>query len=45
MRIQQAAYKRGLICRNLPSVTSIALAPPLIVTKDDLDELVGILKA
>lgn len=44
MRIQQTAYKNGLICRNLPSVTSIALAPPLIVTCADIDEIVGLLK-
>lgn len=44
MRIQQTAYKNGLICRNLPSVTSIALSPPLIVTKGDIDEIVGLLK-
>ncbi len=44
MRIQKAAYKNGLICRNLPSVTSIALSPPLIVTRADIDEIVGRLK-
>ena len=44
MRIQQAAYKRGLLCRNLPSVTTIALAPPLIVSEADIDEIVGLLK-
>jgi len=44
MRIQQTAYHKGLICRNLPSVTTVALAPPLIVTKADIDEIVGRLK-
>ncbi len=44
MRIQQAAYQRGLICRNLRSVTTIALSPPLIVTKADIDEIVALLK-
>ncbi len=44
-RIKEACYERGLISRGLPTVTSVALSPPLVVTKSDIDEIVDILKA
>lgn len=36
-KIQDAAFRRGLICRALG--TAIALAPPLIVTPEQVDEI------
>lgn len=42
-RIAQSAYAYGLIVRPLPTINSIALSPPLIITKNEVDEVVYIL--
>ena len=39
-KIASKAYDLGLIVRPLPSVTSIALSPPLIINKNGIDRLV-----
>jgi len=44
-KIGAACYEKGLIVRALPSVTSIALSPPLIVNRADVDEIVARLEA
>ena len=44
-RVQNAAYDKGLLVRALPSVTTIALSPPFVATKEDVDEMVNILKS
>ncbi len=43
-RIVASAYKKGLICRALPSVNSIAFSPPLTLTKAEADEILGVFK-
>jgi L-2,4-diaminobutyrate transaminase len=43
VRIAEACYARGLIVRPLPTVTTIALSPPLVITKAEVDEVVEIL--
>lgn len=40
--VARKAYKMGLICRAVGDV--IAVAPPLIITKHQVDDLVGILR-
>ncbi len=40
-RIAEACYRKGLIVRPLPSVTTLAFSPPLIVTEADIDEILG----
>ncbi len=35
-------YKNGLIARPLPSVDSVAFSPPLITTKEEIDQIVDI---
>lgn len=42
-RVAQAAWERGLIVRALWE--NVALAPPLVATRTDVDEIVGILAA
>jgi adenosylmethionine-8-amino-7-oxononanoate aminotransferase len=42
-RIVAAAFERGLIARAL--FQCVALAPPLIATRADIDRMVGILEA
>lgn len=39
-RILDACYERGLIVRALPSVTSVALSPPLIVNPQQIDDII-----
>lgn len=36
-KVAEACYRRGLIVRPLPSVTSLALSPPLTVGRADID--------
>jgi L-2,4-diaminobutyrate transaminase len=43
-RFSAACYKNGLIGRLLMDSDIFALAPPLIVTTEDVDAMVGILK-
>ncbi|HXV73125.1 MAG TPA: aminotransferase class III-fold pyridoxal phosphate-dependent enzyme, partial [Sphingomonadales bacterium] len=44
-RVAAACYAKGLIVRPLPTVTSLALSPPLIITRAEVDEALGILAA
>lgn len=39
-RILDACYEKGLIVRALPSVTSVALSPPLIINKAHVDDII-----
>ncbi|QUD89358.1 aminotransferase family protein [Phenylobacterium montanum] len=39
-KVAGAARRRGVIVRPLPSVDSLALSPPLIVTRADMDRVV-----
>ena len=36
----EALLKRGVICRPIPSANSVAFSPPLIITDEEIDELV-----
>jgi adenosylmethionine-8-amino-7-oxononanoate aminotransferase len=42
-RMTEKLRRRGLICRVMGDV--IPLAPPLVISKVEIDEVVGILKA
>jgi len=44
-KVSQAAYERGLIARPLPGGDIIALSPPLSITKEEVDVIVGHLSA
>ncbi|WP_396588132.1 aspartate aminotransferase family protein [Bermanella sp. R86510] len=37
--------KRGIIVRPLPSVGTLAISPPLVITRDEIDRLVNEIKA
>lgn len=41
-RISTAARDRGLIARAMPHGDILGFAPPLVTTKDEIDEIVGI---
>jgi L-2,4-diaminobutyrate transaminase len=41
-RISQAARERGLIARAMPHGDILGFAPPLVMTKQEVDEMVGI---
>ncbi|MCW8875595.1 MAG: aminotransferase class III-fold pyridoxal phosphate-dependent enzyme [Kangiellaceae bacterium] len=41
-KVSQACYERGLIIRPLPSVNSLALSPPLILNRNQVDRIVEI---
>jgi L-2,4-diaminobutyrate transaminase len=41
-RISKAARDRGLIARAMPHGDILGFAPPLVTTKDEIDEIVGI---
>ena len=43
MEIAEACYRAGVIVRPLPSVGTLALSPPLVIGKDDLERLVDTL--
>lgn len=40
-RVMEEAYNHGIICRALPHRDVIAMSPPLIITKEDVDEYVA----
>jgi len=40
-RITRACLDRGLITRALPDADTIAFSPPLVVSEEELDEMVG----
>lgn len=44
-RLSAAARKRGLITRAMPHGDILGFAPPLVLTRDDADEIVAITKA
>jgi len=41
-QVTAECYRRGLIARPLPSVDSVAFSPPLVTSKKDVDQIVGI---
>ena len=41
-KITAKCYENGLIARPLPSVDSVAFSPPLVTSKDQVDEIVDI---
>jgi L-2,4-diaminobutyrate transaminase len=41
-RISKAARDRGLIARAMPHGDILGFAPPLVTTKNEIDEIVGI---
>jgi len=41
-RISKAARERGLSARAMPHGDILGFAPPLVTTKDEIDEIVGI---
>ncbi len=43
-RVADACYKAGVIVRPLPSIGAIALSPPLIMTKEQVDEMVDMIQ-
>lgn len=42
-KVSEAAYRRGLIVRPLPSVGALALSPPLTLSRDEADRIVAAL--
>ncbi|WP_350334988.1 aspartate aminotransferase family protein [Coralliovum pocilloporae] len=42
-KLSEACYRKGLIIRPLPTVSSLALSPPLIMTKANVDATLEIL--
>ena len=43
--ISEDCYQKGLIIRPLPSISSLALSPPLVLTRKDVDQMVAIVKS
>ena len=41
-RVAQAAFARGLIVRPLGISDIVGFAPPLVATRADIDEIIGI---
>ncbi|TQV88471.1 aspartate aminotransferase family protein [Aliikangiella coralliicola] len=39
-RVSEACYRYGLIIRPLPSINSLALSPPLVLSKAEADQIV-----
>lgn len=39
-KVSQVCYQQGLIIRPLPSVNSLALSPPLVLTRPQVDKIV-----
>ena len=44
-KISEDCYQKGLIIRPLPSISSLALSPPLILTRDEVDQVVAIVQS
>ena len=44
-RVTEQCYRNGLIVRPLPTVTTVAFSPPLILSKTEADEIVSIFAA
>ena len=45
LKVSQAVRKQGVIVRPLPSVGALAISPPLVITKAEIDQLVDALVA
>lgn len=43
-RVAKRAFQNGLICRAVGGADILALAPPLILDRDDVDSIVGLLR-
>jgi L-2,4-diaminobutyrate transaminase len=43
-QVAAAALQRGLIARAMPHGDILGFAPPLVMTREDADEIVGIVK-
>ena len=43
-KVSVAMRKMGVIVRPLPSVGTLAISPPLVITRDEIDRLVSIMK-
>lgn len=43
LKVTQAARKRGLVVRPLPSVATLALSPPLTISRQEIDTIVTVL--
>ena len=41
-KVTAKCYENGLIARPLPSVDSVAFSPPLVTTKEEVDQIVDI---
>lgn len=44
-KVSAAMRKKGVIVRPLPSVGTLAISPPLVITRDEIDQLVSVIKA
>lgn len=42
-KVSAAMRKMGVIVRPLPSVGTLAISPPLVITRDEIDQLVSVL--
>jgi L-2,4-diaminobutyrate transaminase len=43
-QVAAAALQRGLIARAMPHGDILGFAPPLVMTREDADEIIGIVK-
>jgi len=41
-KVTAECYENGLIARPLPSVDSVAFSPPLVTSKEEVDQIVDI---
>ncbi|SDD52040.1 L-2,4-diaminobutyrate transaminase [Kordiimonas lacus] len=44
-KVSEECYRRGLVTRPLPTMSSLALSPPLTLARGDVDDIVEITKA
>jgi L-2,4-diaminobutyrate transaminase len=44
LKVANACREAGVIVRPLPSVGTLAISPPLVITRDEVDQLVSVLK-
>ncbi len=45
LKVANACRDKGVIVRPLPSVATLAISPPLVITKDEVDALVAALRS
>jgi L-2,4-diaminobutyrate transaminase len=43
-KVSAAALRRGVIARAMPHGDILGFAPPLVITRADVDEIVGIVR-